>query len=91
MACSVCDSLQTGEEEGAGKVTRENNSHVAMLPFVFTLSIPNSEPMPQVEITESVSRANNSIHTAASPWLALNAAAKGKWSVQPEASLHSRH
>lgn len=42
---------------------QENNSHVVMLLFVFTISIPNSKPMPQVQITESVSRANNGIHS----------------------------
>jgi hypothetical protein len=54
-----CDSSQKERIKKAGEETQENNSHVAMLLFVFTVSIPNSKPMPQVQITESVSRANN--------------------------------
>jgi hypothetical protein len=32
-----------------------------MLPFEFTVSIADTKPMPQVQITESVSRANYSL------------------------------
>jgi hypothetical protein len=70
----------------AGKETQENNSHVAMLLFVFTVSIPNSKPMPLVQIAESVSRANNG-PASHIPLVcfALHAAGIGKGPVQPEA------
>lgn len=80
----VCDSWQKERIKKAGKETQKNNSHVAMLLLVFTLSIPNSKPMPQVQITESVSRANNGTHRH-SPCFALHVAGMGKGSVQPEA------
>jgi hypothetical protein len=78
----VCDSWQKERIKKAGKETQENNSHVAMLLFVFTISISNSKPMPQVQLTEWVSRANNGTHR---PFpFALHAAGMGNGSVQPE-------
>jgi hypothetical protein len=42
-----------------------------MLLFVFTVSIPNRKPMPQVQITESVSRRNNGTAPLPAQTLAL--------------------
>jgi hypothetical protein len=58
-----CDSSQKERTKKASKEMEGNNSHVAMLLFLFTVSIPNSKPMPQVQISEWASRANTGTHS----------------------------
>jgi hypothetical protein len=53
----------------ASKEEQQNHFCVALLPFVFTVSIADTKPMPQVQITESVSRANNSLLPPPKPLL----------------------
>jgi hypothetical protein len=55
----------------ASKEKEQNHFCVAMLLFVFTVSISDTKPMPQVQITESVSRANNSLLPPPNPCFAL--------------------